>query len=385
MYPSGNEPATVVTVRIAAVVFLRYISVTFNGNRFLERHMKARTLATAIVMTLCTAPLAAQDSSPRIEFSGIELTIGGRVQTQFNTTSIDGVEGSELILRRARIEIEARLNDFVSLVLEPDFGGEELDMKDTYVQLSFDSALQVIAGKSKRPFSRVELTSSKRILPVERGLRIRGLGAFDEYALVNGLDYSDREIGVLLSGQPEDAPLGLGYAVGMYRGPLHGEIDAATYQYVARVTLAPTDMLSFGASWSSRDFAESTAGAIERGNAFEIDVEYGTFAPGLHVIAEAAFGDVDPFNDTSFRGAQGWLAWRSGALGARVTAIEPLARVSWGDIESDIPTPGGILFTPGFNVYFGPLNRLMVNYDIWRGASDTTDAQSLKIMLQAAF
>jgi len=348
--------------------------------------MKARALATAVVMTLCTAPVTAQDGTPRIEFGGMELTIGGRLQTQFNTTSIDDVEGSELILRRARIEFEARLNDLVSFVLQPDFGGEELSMKDTYVRLNFDPALQVTAGKTKRPFSRVELTSSKRILPVERGMRIRGLDAFDEYALINGLDYSDREVGVLVTGKPASAPLGLGYAAGVYRGPLHGEIGAATYQYVARVTLAPVDMLSFGASWSSRDFAESADGAIERGNAFEIDVEYGTFAPGVHLIAEAAFGDADPFNDATFSGAQGWLAWRSGEIGSKVTAIEPLARVSWGDVESDVPVvPGGILFTPGFNVYFGPLNRLMVNYDIWRGADDTTDAQSLKIMLQAAF
>ncbi len=349
--------------------------------------MTARAYIAAAALLACAAPLAAQEpDAARINFSGIELTIGGRVQAQFNTTSIDEVPGSELILRRARLELEAQLNELVSFVIQPDFSGDEIRLKDTYVRLAFDPALQLVAGNSKMPFSRLEMTSSKRMLPVERGLRVRGLDAFDEYALVNGLDYSDREVGVLVSGEPEGAPLGFGYAAGIYRGPIQDDVTEATYQYVARATVQPTDLLSFGIAWSSRDFTNELAD-LERGHAFEVDAEYGAFAPGIHVIAEVAFGDLDPFTDTGFSGAQGWLAWRSDAIGGHVTGIEPVARVSWGDVDDGAPgaAPGGLLFTPGLNVYFGPLNRLMVNYDVWRGADDAGDAQSLKIMLQAAF
>lgn len=350
--------------------------------------MNARALTTALCLLALAAPLAAQETqaSPRIRFGGIELTIGGRLQPQFNTTSIDGVEGSEMILRRARLELVAQLTDLVSIVFEPDFAGDEIELKDTYVELDFDPAMQLIFGKAKRPFSRVEMTSSKRMMPVERGLRIRGLEAYDEYGLVNGLEYSDREIGVLITGEPEGAPLGFGYSAGVFRGPLHGSVDQATYQYVARASIQPAELLSFGVAWSSRDFADAATTTLERGHAFEVDVEYGEFAPGFHLIAEAAFGDLDPFGDTDFRGAQGWLAWRSEELGEHVTGIEPVARVSGGDVDDDIAgAPVGLLFTPGFNVYFGPLNRLMVNYDVWQGANGTADAQSLKIMLQAAF
>jgi len=348
--------------------------------------MSPRALRLALLFTLCSTPLTAQESVPaQVDVGGVELTFGGRLQTQLNTTSIDDVEGSELIIRRARLELEAKINDLITLVIEPDFAGDEVELKDTWIQLDFDPALQLLAGRSKRPFSRVELTSSKRILPVERGLRIRGLDAFDEYALVNGLEYSDREIGVLVTGAPEGAPLGLGYAVGVYRGPLHGEVGEATYQYVARATIQPVEPLSFGASWSSRDFAVTAGEELERGHAYSIDVEYGAFAPGLHLIAEASFGDVDPFTTTSFRGAHGWLAWRSDSPGRTVSAIEPIVRVSWADIDGESATPGGLLLTPGINVYFGPLNRLMINYDVWRGADDSIDAESLKIMLQAAF
>ena len=76
------------------------------------------------------------------------------------------------------------------------------DVKDAFVQLTFSPALQFLAGKAYKPFGLIEQTSSTRILPIERGLRVRGLEAADEYAIVNGLDYSDRDIGVQIMGQP---------------------------------------------------------------------------------------------------------------------------------------------------------------------------------------
>src|SRR5690606_41057836 len=59
------------------------------------------------------------------------LTFGGRLQTQLNTTSIDDVEGSELIIRRARLELEAKINDLITLVIEPDFAGDERSEEHT--------------------------------------------------------------------------------------------------------------------------------------------------------------------------------------------------------------------------------------------------------------
>ena len=44
---------------------------------------------------------------------------------------------------------------------------------DGYVNLAFDPRLELQVGQFKKPFSRLELTSSSRIVPIEFGLRIR--------------------------------------------------------------------------------------------------------------------------------------------------------------------------------------------------------------------
>lgn len=70
-----------------------------------------------------------------------------------------------------------------------------------------------------------------------------------------------------------------------------------------------------------------------------------------------------------------------------ISAIEPILRASYSDTESDAGAvvPGGTLLTPGVNIYFGPLNRIMLNYDHWLGGDGSEDASSFKAMFQLAF
>ena len=163
-----------------------------------------------------------------------------------------------------------------------------------------------------------------------------------------------------------------------------------SYQYAGRVTLSPVADLRVGGGWSSRHFAEddSPEPELERGNAFEIDLEYGSFAPGFHLLAELSRGDLDPFTGSTFTGAHAWLAYRTGALSSRISAVEPVFRASHAKMNVDEVSPpiqGGTLLTPGINFYFGPLNRVMLNYDVWMGAGDSPDARSWKAMFQLGF
>lgn len=357
--------------------------------------MTLRNFPLPFVLALALVPSAAlgQESATgtRLKVNAMELTVAGRLQTQFATTSIDSVPPSELFIRRARLEIGVRVNDRVSGAIHPDFGEDEVELKDAYLMLHFSPGLELLAGKAYRPFGLLEQTSSKRMLPIERGLRIRGLPARDEYALTSGLGYSNRDIGLQLQGAPEGAALGLAYRAGVFRGPLHGDVgNQDSYQFAARVTARPVELLRFGVGWSSRDFTDGNGDTpdLERGNAFEVDVEYGTFAPGFHLLAELSRGDLDPFTDADFWGAHTWLAYRTAELGETVSAVEPVFRVSYSATDSGtgggVPS-GGTLLTPGINVYFGPLNRLMLNYDHWLGADGTQDASSVKAMFQFGF
>jgi len=337
----------------------------------------------------------AEKEAPRPRRIVEEIRLGGRIQTQFNTTTVDGEPESELFVRRARLELAVKVNDLVSGVIQPEVAGDRLQFKDAYVKLSFSPGVQFLGGKAYRPFSLLEQTSSKRILPVERGADIRGISPLDEYEIIHGLGYSDRDVGLQLMGTPKGGPLGFSYAAGVFRGPLSGEDGLrGSYQFAARGTVRPAEKLRLGVGWSSRDFAPADSGAyesraLERGDAFEVDVEYGAFEPGFHLLGEVAFGDYDPFADRGFVGAQAWLGYRTRPLSRIVTGLEPVFRASWGSVDGH---PGvdlgslndGALFTPGFNVYFGPLNRVMVNYDFWR-AREGGSQGSFKVQVQTAF
>ncbi|HEX8831958.1 MAG TPA: hypothetical protein VF705_12370, partial [Longimicrobium sp.] len=216
-------------------------------------------------------------------------------------------------------------------------------------------------------------TSSALMAPIERGVRIRGLErAREHYALVSDLGYSERDVGVQLNGRLP-LPLAPFYAAAFTNGPTHlvhgGE---RSYQLTARAGFRPLKSLAVAGSWGRRDFVrEDSAGTHSRGgHAWAVDAEVGGYRPGVHLVGELAFGDEDPLEEQHFLGAQGWLSYRARAL-------EPLLRVSYGDADG-----GGTLVTPGVNVYFGGMNRVMLNLDVWNGAQD---AQSLKAQFQMAF
>lgn len=329
---------------------------------------------------------------PRLKLNVLEIAIHGRVHTQFNTTTVDDEQPTEWLLRRVRLEASVQVNELVSGKIQPDFAGDRVSVKEAYLKLNFSPGVQLLAGKAFRPFSLLEQTSSNRILPIERGLDIRGVSGFDEYAIIHDLKYSDREIGLQLMGAPSGAPLGLAYAAGVFRGPLSGRVGGQeTNQIAARVTVEPLEDLRLGAGWSNRHFVDAARSlpvgdpVLERGNAWEVDVEFGSFSPGLHLLSEVAFGDFDPAAAVDFVGAHAWLGYRTAAISPRVSAVEPILRLSYGNVDTEPLELGGTLITPGINVFFGPLNRVMLNYDIWSPAGDAGTEGSFKALFQLAF
>lgn len=316
-----------------------------------------------------------------------EITINGRVQMQVNTSSADDVPPTDMIVRRARFGVDVAVNDYIRGRVQPDFAGGSLSLGDAYILFDLDDAFQLLAGRAYRLFSLLEQTGSLRMLPIERGLRIRGVDDVDLSALLTNLAYSDREVGVQLRGAPDDAPLGFAYSIGIFRSPVQNLVDDFTHQYVARVSVSPLERTRIGAGWSRRDFYDVFADDLEPGNAFTVDLEYGgpTPTPGFHFLGEVATGVVDPFNDRDFTGAQAWLGYRF-ETGRRVQIIEPLIRVSHVDVDT-LPGAaelGGALITPGLNLYLGGLNRIMLNFDLWDGARGQTE-NSFKLQVQMAF
>lgn len=346
-------------------------------------HLRRALAVTIVFCPLATLPLQAQSPGVVLRSGAAEVTIGGRVQTQWSTTTVDTVPSTAFELRRLRLDVVVKVNDLVSGKIQPEFApGNRVVMKDAYMRLDFSPALAVVAGQAFRPFSLITMSHSTRILPIERGVRIRGVHGWDAYNLVSELGYSERDVGLQVAGAPKGAPLGLRYQAGWFNGPARALAqDRNTYQLAARLGIEPLPHVHVAAAWSGRDFVRTspdsaTLGAVigtHRGNAWEADVEYGSYDGGPHLIGEATYGDFDPLAGTRFAGAQGWLAYRTHARpNAKLQAIEPVLRVSYGDANVNDRGPengGGTLVTPGVNLYLGGLNRVMFNWDFWNPLS----------------
>lgn len=333
------------------------------------------------------SPAAAQQTGPVLRAGAAEITIGGRVHTQFTTSSVDTVPVQEWVLRRVRLESTVKVNDVVGGKVQLDFAGNRVAIKDAYLTMELDPAFRIVAGNQHRPFGIITQTTSNRILFAERGARIRGLtDSWEEHNLVADLGYADRDLGLQITGAPHGAPAGLFYGVGYFNGPARRPaLQEDTYQLTARAGIKPARNVTLAGSWSRRDFARGDT--THAGTAFALDAEIGHYGPGFHFVGEVVTGDFDPFRDARFFGAQGWVGYRTRELRGSIKHVEPALRLSHGDPDIDEDQDvavGGLLVTPGVNLYLGGQNRIMFNADLWRGDNGRRE-QSFKTQFQLAF
>ncbi len=370
--------------------------------------------AAVILMVAMPGPASAQ----AIDAGPFKLDFTGRVQTQFNTTSVDEDDIGEPIgwstfeTRRVRLGIQVEYGDWMTGKLEPDFALGRLELKDAWINWAFDPAFEVRFGQFKKPFGRIELISSTQIVPIERGVRIRGLvDAFrprldvdgsaifidfdgdlvlgEEYELLDVLGYLGRDLGVSIHGDLADR---VGYTVGVFNGNgADARDDNDGKSAAGRLTVDPVGSLplSLGAGVSYRETVVDGVLGDELdlgGTAFELDAEWGAFRrPGLHLLLEGAAGENLTVNDP-FLAAQGWISYFRPLQGGKVEGLEPLVRLSWADPNTDRDDDDGLLLTPGFNAYFFGRNRFMVNWDVFfSGIEDFDTENALRVQGQVYF
>lgn len=160
-----------------------------------------RALVAATLLTCglgLAASLSAQTTYPSAK-------IKGRLQSQFyyfnHTTFAGDSAQSNFFLRRARIQADVAINEYINLVIQPSFEGGRapssssctgrlnpdstvttkctngnggIRLRDAFMDVSFmkDGAKTRFTfrmGQEKRPFGRYELTSSNNLPSIERG------------------------------------------------------------------------------------------------------------------------------------------------------------------------------------------------------------------------
>jgi Phosphate-selective porin O and P len=360
---------------------------------------------------LMAGPLFAQASD-------VTVRLSGRMQFQFNTTSVSSddlgggsstVAGSTFETRRVRLAANVAVRDWITGIVEADFALAQLRITQAWMNLAIDPAFELRIGQFKKPFSQILLTSSLETAPIERGLRIRDLdeayevadeaaagepvlGAFrgttllgEEHELLEQLGYLSYDMGVAAHGRLGDVT----YDLGAFNGTgadRRDENSAKSYAGRLRWHIPTTTPLLVGAAASYHEVRLSAADPAAGGTAVELDVELGGFRrEGVHVIAEAVVGD-NLGADETFRGAQGIVSLFRPVTGSRIDGIEPLGRISWGDPNSSIDGDEGLLLTPGINLYFQGRNRLQFNWDVFVPSGDRFETKhALRAQAQLAF
>ena len=155
--------------------------------------MKTKSIVLLLVVftfSAYTFSLGGEDVSTKTS----KLTIGGRLQTQYQYVDSDP-STSRLLVRRARLSFQSQLTDWAFIKVQFEAGKQKFTLKDAYLSLS-PEGFSIFIGQKHVPFSREALNSSKYLQMIERSrtsefapFRQMGVGIHG-FALDKKLEYS---------------------------------------------------------------------------------------------------------------------------------------------------------------------------------------------------
>jgi len=378
----------------------------------------------------CAGALALVSLASTLPAQAPNIRVAGRIQAHYRMSSGDSTANyndaavnNGFEIRRLRIQADVRFGDNISLAIQPSFEMGSLRMRDAYLRVGLTRALGLTLGQEKSPFQRYELTSSNTLPSIERGVRILGLSgreALNDLLFNNG--YVSHDLGAAL----EWAAPRFAIKVALQNGSRESAPDVnnakSVFARATGVVLTNADdqpTLQVGGSFASRDRAvcstcTGTAAYYPdsslRTTALGLDIEWGGFRPGLHVIADFATGDNVPLaarinsgrntgnvrnsadsNVVTFRAVHLVGAYRirtSGADTRLVQAVEPALRIDYTDPNTDASDDEGLLVTPAVNVHFTNTVILRAGLDFYRytdTAGTSRSAREVKVSWQANF
>jgi hypothetical protein len=161
------------------------------------------------------------------------------------------------------------------------------------------------------------------------------------------------------------------------QGPNSRVDENGTKSYGGRLEYRGSGLV-IGANVGVHDYINDSTANDEYATAFGADVDWGVYEqPGPHVKAGVTFGDnwrnLTTPDPSRFVTAQGIVTYLFPVNTPHMFGIEPVARVSWGDPDTDVNSDHGWLFTPGLVAHFTGRNKFALNVDIWSPATGDTE------------
>jgi hypothetical protein len=341
----------------------------------------ATTLAGLAALATLTVAVA---SAVEVDSKAQKITFTGLIEPMWSYTSDDGPPSNEFLIRRARMAMRVKINDWVAGIVEPDFEDGNLNLKDAYVKAELGESVKLTAGQAKRRFDLFELVAPSQLLVIERDGRIGRRNIMSYSYLTEALGFADRDIGLFLDAELADEKVELNAAItngsGANTSPTIGE-----KAFQARVSVSPiedTD-LAFNVGVSAKPY-EQAGSDVGYAPAFEASLEWGNYDAGWHVQAGFVGGTnwqeyrVADDKAPTFTATQGIVSYKKKlANDGKFEALEPLLRVSWADPSGDAEKDDGLLVTPGVNLFITNRTRLSLDADIYSPSADDNPSTTL--------
>src|SRR5262249_5790607 len=148
-----------------------------------------------------------------------KLRFTGQIQGDYRAflQGEDRTDVDTFLVRRARLGIEANMDDYYEFRLLPDFsnaqgpgGPAQTRIPDPYNNSAYWDCFQIEAGKFKQPFSYEQLIQDRFVPTVERSIIDQLVPARDCGLMVHGQKLFDDK---------------LDYAFSVYNGEINGDFD----------------------------------------------------------------------------------------------------------------------------------------------------------------
>lgn len=344
--------------------------------------------AMVLAVTIVTSPISAQ----QIEFGDVGLELGGRVQVQTFTSSVEGA-AEDVFLRRARLKLNIRIGEAIEGRLQPEFAGAGTTLRDAYVRFNVTDDFAVSMGQFKRVFTNLELVSSTDLPIIERDGRIAGLadcpavgGPCSLNRLTSKLGFDGRDVGLRVQAA-------LGGGVGFQATVTNGEgantsdvNDAKSVSGRLSLTRGDVTVGAFGAVHDHLESLPDGTGDTDYAPAGGVDLEIGDWRDGFHLLGTAVVGDnwrVGP--EATFWSAHALVSYYAPLEAERLAGIEPLLRLGWADPDTGTADDGGFLVTPGLMLYVHGKNGISANVDVYAPEGDADTEWSFKLQTYLYF
>ena len=355
--------------------------------------LRLRHLAAGAVLWMGFGPAASSVGAQEIKArSGSSVTVGGRVQVQYEASSArDSV--SSFSIRRVWVTMDGRVGERVGGRIQ--FNADGASVFDAYLEVRHSEGLKLQIGRFKRAMSHFWLAANADLPVIERNARVSGLdhcpgvgGVCSFGQLTGALGLDAYESGVLATGRFGGGRFG--YRATLTNGEAREDVNNAK-SLSGRLSYFPRPKVRLSAYFAldeTLDFNGETMGVP----AFGGELEVGSWRDGLHLLATGIGGrNWWVGDDAEFAALQVMALWYRPVESPSLAGVEPMLRVSLASTErgSDANGSGdvaGTVVTPGLMVYLAGRNGISANLDYYL-SDDAGDggAWSLKVQAFAFF